>query len=27
LHPLSDRIHISVAVIRPRIIVREHDDD
>jgi hypothetical protein len=27
LNPLSDRIHISVALIRPRIIVREHDDD
>jgi hypothetical protein len=27
LNPLSDRMHISVAVIRPRIIVREHDDD
>jgi len=27
LNPLSDRIHISVAVIRPRIIVRDHDDD
>jgi hypothetical protein len=27
LNPLSDRMHISVAVIRPRIIVREDDDD
>jgi hypothetical protein len=27
LDPLSERMHISVAVIRPRIIVREHDDD
>jgi len=27
LDPLSDRMHISVAVIRPRIFVREHDDD
>jgi len=27
LNPLSDRIHVSVAVIRPRIFVREHDDD
>jgi hypothetical protein len=27
LDPLSDRIHISVSVIRPRIFVREHDDD
>jgi hypothetical protein len=27
LNPLSNRMHISVAVIRPRIIVREDDDD
>ena len=27
LNPLADRIHVSVAVIRPRIFVREHDDD
>jgi hypothetical protein len=27
LNPLSDRIHISVALIRPRILVKEHDDD
>jgi hypothetical protein len=27
LNPLSDRIHISVVLIRPRIIVKEHDDD
>jgi hypothetical protein len=27
LDPLSDRIHISVSVIRPRVFVREHDDD
>jgi hypothetical protein len=27
LDPLSDRMHISIAVIRPRIFVREHDDD
>ena len=27
LNPLSDRMHISVTVIRPRIFVREHDDD
>jgi hypothetical protein len=27
LNPLSDRMHISVAVIRPRIFVREDDDD
>lgn len=27
LNPLSDRIHVSVAVIRPRIFIREHDDD
>jgi hypothetical protein len=27
LSPLSDRLHVSVALIRPRIIVREHDDD
>jgi hypothetical protein len=27
LDPLSDRIHISVALIRPRIIIKQHDDD
>jgi hypothetical protein len=27
LDPLSERMHIAVAVIRPRIFVREHDDD
>jgi hypothetical protein len=27
LNPLSDRLHVSVALIRPRIMVREHDDD
>lgn len=27
LNPLSDRIHVSVSAIRPRIFVREHDDD
>jgi len=27
LNPLSDRIHISVAIIRPRILVKRHDDD
>jgi hypothetical protein len=27
LDPLSDRIHISVALIRPRIVIKQHDDD
>ena len=27
LNPLSNRIHISVALIRPRIIIKERDDD
>jgi hypothetical protein len=27
LNPLSDRIHVSVSFLRPRIFTREHDDD
>jgi hypothetical protein len=27
LNPLSDRIHVSVSFLRPRIFIREHDDD
>jgi hypothetical protein len=27
LNPLSDRIHVSVAFLRPRIFVKDHDDD
>ena len=27
LNPLSDRIHVSVSLLRPRIFIREHDDD
>src|ERR1700737_3507136 len=27
LNPLSDRIHVSVSFLRPRMFVREHDDD
>lgn len=27
LHPLSDRMHVSVSFLRPRIFIREHDDD
>jgi hypothetical protein len=27
LNPLSDRIHLSVSFLRPRIFIREHDDD
>ncbi len=27
LNPLSDRMHISVAVIRPRIVISRHEDD
>jgi hypothetical protein len=27
LNPLCDRIHVSVSFLRPRIFIREHDDD
>jgi hypothetical protein len=27
MNPLSGRIHVSVSFLRPRIFIREHDDD